>query len=73
MEKQETGTMSKPIQSLMFSAKNSDDQAILQSINELASVIPGIKPKAALKNFLLRVLPSEIERLRKNGGQLLAS
>ena len=65
--------VSKPIQSLMFTSKNPDDQAVLQKVNELAALIPGVKPKAALKNFLLRVLPSEIQRVRKSGGRLLAS
>ena len=73
MSNRENATVTKPIQSIMFTAKAPGDQPVLQKINELADVLPGINPKAALKNFLLRALPPEIARLRANGGQLLAS
>lgn len=69
--KQEKTKVSKPIQNLMLTSKIPDDRDVLQKINELASVVPGIKPKDALKNFLLRNLPAEIQRLRVNGGQLI--
>jgi hypothetical protein len=62
--------VSKPIQNLMLTSKVPDDRPVLQKINELASVVPGVRAKDALKNFLLRTLPTEIERLRNNGGQL---
>lgn len=73
MSKQKRKDVAKPIQNLMLTAKVADDREVLQRINELASVVPGIGPKDALKNFLLRTLPAEIQRLRENGGQLLAS
>jgi hypothetical protein len=72
MDEQERTKVAKPIQNLMITSKIPDDRDVLQKINELASVIPGLRAKDALKNFLLRSLPAEIERLRSNGGQLAA-
>jgi len=67
---QEKTQVSKPIQNLMLTTKIPDDRDALQKINELSSVLPGVRPKTALINFLLRTLPAEIQRLRRNGGQL---
>ena len=67
---QEKVKVSKPIQNLMLTSKIPDDRPLLQLINELASVVPGVKGKNAFKNFCLRNLPAEIKRLRDNGGQL---
>lgn len=68
---QEKTKVSKPIQNLMLTSKIPDDRQVLQLINELASVIPGVKAKDAFKNWALRSLPAEIQRLRGNGGQLI--
>ncbi|MHC4326392.1 MAG: hypothetical protein ACYSUX_19145 [Planctomycetota bacterium] len=63
--------MHKTVNNLLFSARNPDDREVLAQVNELATSTPGIKPKAALKNFLLRCLPGEIKRLRESGGSIL--
>ncbi|HUS74331.1 MAG TPA: hypothetical protein VMY06_14830 [Sedimentisphaerales bacterium] len=71
MSKDKKRTMPKQIQNLMLTEKIPDDRPVLRLINELASVMPGIGPKSAFKNWVLRNLPTEINRLRGNGGQLL--
>jgi len=63
--------MRKSIKNLLFCDKYPDDREVLARINELATAAPGIKPKDAVKNFLLRTLPQEIKRLRETSGQLL--
>lgn len=70
MKKAKRAKVSKPIQNLMLTSKVPDDRPVIQLINELASAIPGIGPKDALKNWVLRSLPEEIKRLRSSGGQL---
>ena len=58
------------IKNLLLTDRTPDDIPVLRLINELAGLVPGVKPKDALKNYLLRTLPAENRRLRANGGQL---
>ena len=63
--------VNKTIKNLLFCDKYPDDREVMARINELAHAVPGIKPKDAVKNFLLRTLPQEIRRLRDSGGRLI--
>jgi hypothetical protein len=60
--------MDKPITSIGFDSNNKKQQKVdgrvMSLINEFATLNEGIPPKALLRNFLLRVLPLEIRRLR---------
>jgi len=59
------------IKNLLLTDKTPDDIPVLRLINELAGLVQGVRAKDALKNYLLRTLPAENERLRGNGGQLM--
>lgn len=62
--------MPNTIKNILLSAKYPDDREVIGLINEHARTMPGIKPKDALKNFLLRRLPLEIAKLREAEAKL---
>lgn len=69
-EDKKTEEMPGSIKNLLLTDKTPDDRPVLKLINELVSLLPGMEAKSAYRNFLLRVLPKENQRLRTNGGQL---
>jgi hypothetical protein len=69
MAKSKGKKMSGPIQNLLLTKKVAADRPVLSQINEMVDLMPGMDPKSVLRNFLLRYLPVENNRLRNNGGQ----
>jgi len=67
MAKNETTEVPGSIKNLLLTDKTPDDIPVLRLINELAGLMPGVRPKDALKNFLLRKLPAENQKLRSSG------
>ena len=57
------------VKNLLLTDKTPDDRPVIKLINELVSLLPGVEPKSAFRNFILRTLPEENQRLRGNGGQ----
>jgi hypothetical protein len=57
--------MDKPITSFGFDAKNSIDRPVVSLLNQLCDLHPGIPKLSILRNLLLRLLPQEIERIKK--------
>ena len=70
MDENEKTEVARPIQNLLLTAKIPDDEPVLQLIGELSRLLKGMKPKDAFRNWVLRALPNELDRLRDNGGQL---
>lgn len=69
-ETEDTGRMAGSVKNLLLTDNSVEDRAIIKKINQLAELMPGIRTKDAFRNFLLRALPTEIDRLRKSGGQV---
>jgi hypothetical protein len=70
MVTEENKAMPGSIKNLLLTDKTPDDVPVLRLINELAGLVPGVRPKDALKNYLLSTLPSHNKKLRDYGSQL---
>lgn len=70
--KKKSNKMSRSIENLQITNTVPSDRPVIKLINELGHLVPGVKPKAAFKNFILRKLPDEIKAIRENGAQLTA-
>lgn len=55
--------MFKMISSIAF---HGNDQKLMTLINNYAQEVEGVSPTAAIRNLLLRILPQETARLKKD-------
>jgi len=68
MAAQDVKMKNKTVSHLGF--KGSDDGELIDLAKEYCKLRPGLSLKAAIRNYLLETLPTEIKRIRGNGGQL---
>jgi len=57
------------VKTLGFKTSDVQDGELLQLVNNYARYFPGIQAKSLLRNFLLKALPKEIERLHQAQSQ----